>query len=611
MKKILSYSDIFIFNILLFIIEFILRYCVGFSIAQVKPILINILALLIIDAILINVKYKFRKWIESIILIIITLYSFAQSYHFAYFDTFFSITKITVLKELNGVKNEIFSKLSIKYVLYLIPLIIWLLFIRTTSNVIISYEIVKSNKLIKIAISISVIFLSLFATNNIFEIENKEEPNLLSEEYLYHTMTNKNRFLNRFGTLTYIYKDIDLAFSKQHIKLSEEDKLWIENYCKDNVIEENKMIGIFEGKNLILILGESLCNFGIDEQLTPTLYKMQQYGFFFDNYYAPIYQSATNDSEFISLTSNVPSIDFGTTSKEFGHNHFPYSLPNLFREEGYSANSYHSFFKSFYDREPFHESLGFSRFYDRDDLEIWRDDSFDDFVNWTDDKVLMEKTLKNTNTDEPFFDFVISASGHMPYMDLREELYDNFYQVNQVYDIDSESAFYLASQMKLDQAMEYLINELDKLGILDDTVICIYGDHYPYGIYTEESMDYIFGNNEYDFEKYRVPLFIYNSAVEGETIHKLGSTFDIYPTLCNMFNLKTEGAFVAGNDLFSSKPGVVLFPDSSFITDDLYYDGLNSEAIYFGEENDYQDQLRINNELFKYSQLILKSDYFK
>ena len=108
------------------------------------------------------------------------------------------------------------------------------------------------------------------------------------------------------------------------------------------VSEPNDYTGIFKGKNLILILCESLSTIVIDEELTPTLYMMKTQGINFDNHYAPVYQSATADSEFISLTSQIPSIDNGPLHMIFMKILSP-ALPQLFREIGYSANSFHSF----------------------------------------------------------------------------------------------------------------------------------------------------------------------------------------------------------------------------------------------------------------------------
>lgn len=44
-----------------------------------------------------------------------------------------------------------------------------------------------------------------------------------------------------------------------------------------------------------------------------------------------------------------------------------------------------------------------------------------------------------------------------------------------------EAKAYLATQIELDKALELLINKLEESNKLNDTIIVLLGDHYPYG----------------------------------------------------------------------------------------------------------------------------------
>jgi len=44
---------------------------------------------------------------------------------------------------------------------------------------------------------------------------------------------------------------------------------------------------------------------------------------------------------------------------------------------------------------------------------------------------------------------------------------------------------YLSKMMELDKAMERLLELLEESGELENTVLVMFGDHYPYGINTE------------------------------------------------------------------------------------------------------------------------------
>ncbi len=622
-NQIKCYFDLIIFTLVVLLCESILRYCVGFPLIQLKALFINLLILLMINSILFLFKRNLRIAIESILIVIIFVYSFAQSYHYAFFETFFSFTKLSILNELDGVKNEIFVKFEPKYLLFLLALVTWFIFLSLFKK---KVELCGNKKYLKIQmlISLSLIVISLFIYSSIFKItETNQEILIQSEEYLYKTISNKNRFINRFGTLCYLYKDSELVLTQSKTSLSSNDRMAIEKYIENNQIAENEYTSIFEGKNIILVLAESFSPLGYSQELMPTISMMIEDGFYYDNFYAPIYQSSTCDSEFIALTSMIPSIDYGTTSKDFARNDYPYAMANLFKLKGYNANSYHSFIKSFYNREPYHESLGFSHFYDRDDLGLFLEDYHEDYINWIDDGDLFIEMLKHTNLDEPFFNFVISSSGHLPYMDLREELYENHDMVMSVINnIDTDSAYYFASQMKLDQGLKEMIELLDESNCLKDTVIVVFGDHYPYGISNELSVDYFFSkfNEENEFQKYKVPFLIYDgnnyydSQKQGVTIDKLGSTFDIYPTIVNLFGLNdlTNDAFVVGKDLNSNDENCVIFMDGSILTDDYYFDASMQEIKEISEKpaSNLKSTIVKVNDILRYSQIMLVTNYY-
>ena len=57
----------------------------------------------------------------------------------------------------------------------------------------------------------------------------------------------------------------------------------------------NEYTGMFKGYNIIFITAESFSQYAIDKDLTPTLYKMYNEGFQFENYYSPAWGVSTTD----------------------------------------------------------------------------------------------------------------------------------------------------------------------------------------------------------------------------------------------------------------------------------------------------------------------------
>ena len=386
------------------------------------------------------------------------------------------------------------------------------------------------------------------------------------------------------------------------------------------VSEPNDYTGIFKGKNLILILCESLSTIVIDEELTPTLYMMKTQGINFDNHYAPVYQSATADSEFISLTSQIPSIDNGPLAYDFYENTFPSALPQLFREIGYSANSFHSFKKEFYNRETLHYTYGFTYLYDWVDLNLEKRPEFVEAYNWIHDRELFTKALEatNENATEPFFDFFISVSGHVPYVRERYELEYDLWQTIVLHgeageEYSTEALCYLAAQKTLDSGLEILIEDLTKTGQLENTVIAIYGDHYPYGL-TKSATKELFTDLKNDYEIYKVPFIIWTPSLENSTtIETVTSTYDIMPTLCNLFDINLNGHLITGRDALSDKDGLVIFEDRSWLNDQAYYNATKGTVIKLDPSITDDEIEEINNKVFEeiqISQNILTSDYF-
>lgn len=611
-----EYYDIFFLLGLILLSEMLMRYFSGLPLFYAQAFIFNIINYIFIAAILIMFKTKTRIIIEIIITIIFAIYSFAQSLHYAFFTSFYSFRKLTVVNELFNVKDEVVSKLEFKYLLFLIPIIL----------IIILYKYKKSRNLIskRYRIIFMIILIIIATSSRLFIINNlrndyKIDKSWYKDYYLHEVMQNRYKYMNRFGVIEYNIKDIELTFKPSKTKLNDDEIKMLDNFTQRyNNREINEMSAKFKDKNLVLVLCESFDESAIKEDLTPTLYKLKNEGIYFNNHYAPIFQVATGDSEFISQTGMLPSVDYGTTSYTFNLNSYPYALANLFKNEGYEVNSYHSYTSNFYNRESIHESFGFSTFYDMDKLGLKRWKGYKETLNWIKDEDLFNKVIENTNTNNKFFDFVVSVSGHMPYSKNRIELKENYEYINNIEEyqtLDEESKYYLAAQMLLDQGIKALIDNLENKDVLDDTVIWLFADHYPYGIKTDEAKKNIL-NDESGYEMYKVPMMIYAKDLKPMIVDEITSTFDIYPSISNSFDLKANAAYKVGRDIFSKDDEMVIFDDRSFLANGFYYDS-NEDILYDTnnnidkKENDTFKRLSKKvNDIFYYGQQILLSDYY-
>ena len=595
--------ELLVFTLAILINELLVRKFCKLTVFN-SSLFLELIACLCLSFILSIFNKKTRNIMSIILLAIYTIYSFAQTVHYAFFKSFFSLSKLSVASELKDVFGEVLTKLEFKHLLFLLPLFIFVFFVAIFKQENSNFKVSK-----KILLSLTFIFILLFTKQSYldkYEVEDEDSlTDITSDVYLYNNLNSNLKFYNKFGSFEYIIKDIE-RLDEDESPLTVKEVSEITNFIQKNKGDRSDLENSYKGKNLILILCESLCPQGIDEKLTPTLYKLANEGTYFTNYYAPLYPSNTCDSEFISQTGQIPSIDYGTTSKIFGDNYYPYALASLFKNNGYSVRSFHSNTKQFYNREVLHNSFGFEYLYDGDDLGL--EFIGEEYNNWIDDSKVFSQVLDYTDTSKPFYDFIISASGHFPYYEGREEILENYEIAKTVYpNVPDQVCYYYAAQMKLDEALEILLNDLTENNLLDDTIIVLFGDHYPYGIDHEDTYDYFFGNLENSYDLYKTPFIIYDSTKTGEKSSTLASTFDVYPTITSLFGLDDTNAYTVGEDLLVEDDNrFVLFPDYSVLGENFYYDSLSSTIT--GE--DTNGILELANKHYKYSQEILASDYY-
>ena len=245
--------------------------------------------------------------------------------------------------------------------------------------------------------------------------------------------------------------------------------------------KQNKYTGIFEGKNLIYIVAESFNEIGVREDLTPTLYKLVNSGFKFNNYYSSNNLS-TIGGEFQALTGLYADSSILPIWRK-GINYFPYGLANVFKDLGYKTYAYHDHYYNFQDRNKYLKSLGFDNYkgcYNGLETKI-KCNIWPEF----DTEMIKATTDDYLNSDEPFMVYYMTVSGHLEYNFYNEAAKKHASEVKGLPYSDRVRA-YLATQIELNDALELLINTLEEKGKLDDTVIVLLADHYPYGLTVSE-----------------------------------------------------------------------------------------------------------------------------
>lgn len=378
----------------------------------------------------------------------------------------------------------------------------------------------------------------------------------------------------------FVYEKNNLDLDLSSNKLNKDIKEYIDN---NPGTSKNKYTGMFENKNLIFVVAESFSEIGIDKDRTPTLYKLTNNGFIFDNFYVPYYLS-TIGGEFQSLTGLYPNYSTLTKWKS-GKNSFPYGLATTFKEKGYNTYAYHAHDGYFQNRYKYLKALGFDNFKACNmELDI-------NCNMWPESDIEMIKATTNDyiNSDKPFMTYYMTVSGHLDYTKESNSIVSKNWDLVKNLDYSDKAKSYLATQIELDRAMESLLKELENKGILEDTVIVLLADHYPYGLSLEEINELSSYQRDELFEINHNALIIYNSSMKNINITKVGMPIDVLPTIYNLFDIKYDSRLFAGSDLLSNNEGMVILDNLSWITDKGKYNSLNNK------HSDNLDNNYINN----------------
>ncbi|MBR1416727.1 MAG: sulfatase-like hydrolase/transferase [Bacilli bacterium] len=374
---------------------------------------------------------------------------------------------------------------------------------------------------------------------------------------------------------------------------------------------KNEYTGLYKDKNLIVVMAESLNTIAISEKYTPTLYKLSHEGMEFTNFYTPINLS-TLGGEFQNLTGLFANLSVLSNQYRKGNNYYPFGLGNVYKKLDYSIQAYHPNSGYFQDRNRYLKNMGFDKFvFNGNGLEklmncnLWPQSDYD----------MVNVTIDDFINDDKFMTYYVSVSGHMPWsysgnsMSVRnkEKVADSNYS--------TEAAAYIAANIELDKAIELIMQKLSDANKLDDTVIAIVPDHYPYSMNINtinELSDY---ERDSKFEVNHSTLILYNSTQEHKVIDKYISQLDVLPTIYNLFDIEYDSRLIMGKDIFSTSEGIVYFNDRSWITAKGRYDATRNKFTSSSNEevsNEYIENIKkIVASRINMSKLIMEQDYYK
>ncbi len=399
---------------------------------------------------------------------------------------------------------------------------------------------------------------------------------------------------------------------------------WLAEYLEGLVpTEKNDYTGMFKDHNLIFLTAEGFSPYAVREDLTPTMYRLIHGGIYFSNYYVPLWQTSTSDGEYVNLTGMIPDGQF--SMRKSGANDMSFGLPGYFSTDGVGCMAYHNNKMDYYKRHVSHNNLGYifkaSRLGGLSEEE-WGSYLFsmENPERWpASDLEMVQGTIGEYLNWERFHVYYLTVSGHMNYNFLGNSMASKNREAVEGLEMSENARAYIACQMELDKALEYLLKSLEEDGKLENTVICMSADHYPYGMEQSQYEELAGKTFTDDMDLYRNNLILWNVGLEKnpQVIDKVCSPMDILPTLLNLFGFPYDSRLYAGRDIFSEEEGMVIFNDRSFVTEHVIYNRKAKQTIWKDEVlNPEEQELYLEEkqkevkDRYQFSAYVLRNDYY-
>jgi len=465
---------------------------------------------------------------------------------------------------------------------------------------------------------------AVFVNDSSIQYAGSDYGRAQSAEAAYVNMFNTHRLYQVCGLYQTackdVYKNAIYPLTPSHAQAQAEAKQEIAAYFrKRQEPADNAMTGVLEGKNVILVLMESMDDWMLGRH-TPTLNRLMAEGIRFTRFYTPVFGGIrTFNTEFCINTGSFLSSQ-GGYAFDYVTNHYEQSLASQLRQQGYSAKTFHYNDPSFYSRGEFSPAMGYEEYV-----------CYADYITETDEKVIKNLLYddlllfdnQRLNAEffregKPTFNFIITRSAHLSYKYNEVLSYwglKKYPQYKGLTGNEETDCAYLKAKL-VDDLFARLMSELEDHGQLEDTVIIGVTDHYTYGYKDMESLLALSGVREQILLE-RTPCFIWSKALEPMEVDKVLNTSDLLPTVMNLLNVETEHAYI-GHDAFDEGyAGFVPFSNGSWIYGDIAYDASEKKYISISGKKQtvtaelQQEMADTVQEFIRINNLILDTDYYR
>lgn len=532
-----------------------------------------------------------NKNIKALFLIdiIVSLIILPNVIFYRYYGDFITFDLIRQLQEASNEKSSIIQLVKFKDVLYIvdIPIILNILFLKNKKRFRSVFHV--KNKLMLFFVNTILIILC-------FGYINKESHELLMSEYSRQEIEKEMGFVG-----LYLVDGYNYFVNNFYIKdISQKD---IDN-INSQLLTTKFTDGKYKNSNLIVIQVESLQQFVINKtyngkEVTPYLNKLIKDSSYFENCYYQIGLGHTADAELLTNTSMYPLKNACAYVSKSNNEYF--SLAKSLDSLGYDSFAFHGNNASFYNREVMYKTLGFNKFYSLENLK--KDDLISGGIS---DESLFKQSLDIiTNRKQPFYAFYVTLTSHSTF-----DIENDFSNGN-----DIISKYYNAINYT-DKSIGEFLEKLKEKGILDNSVLVIYGDHNAITLDNKSDFEKEITKQEFtdaSWQAYqKVPMILRLPNGENKGIYsKSVGQIDMLPTVNNLLGINNSIHF--GHDMLGNNDNLVVLKDGSYIFGNEFYNSkqnvtydINNGNVLINNQkriSEAMNQLKASDDIYKYNYL--------
>ncbi len=368
-----------------------------------------------------------------------------------------------------------------------------------------------------------------------------------------------------------IYDSVEtMAASSQRALADSDDLTEVIKYTQSAYAEPDPThFGAAKGMNVIYLHLESFQNFLINyqlngEEVTPFLNSLieDKNTAYFDNFFHQTGQGKTSDAEFM-LENSIFGLPQGSAFITKAQNTYQ-AAPSILKDHGYTSAVFHGNNGSFWNRNTIYKSFGFDHFFDASYYDTSSSINMAEYGLL--DKPFYEQSESMLSSlPQPFYTKFITVGNHYPYA-----MNQDLVSIDKAQTGDASVDDYFQTARYTDEAIKTVFTRLKEMGLYDNSVIVLYGDHYGISDNHKKAMSKIIGKDITPYESanlQRVPLFIHVPGMKGGINHTYGGQTDLLPTLLHLLGIDTKDFVQFGSDLFSEEHNeVVPFRNGDFVS---------------------------------------------